>query len=208
MHANQIRRIVSEEINFATPLTAVLTREEIRSLRILESRTRTINEGIDWMVLKDLAIIALKTRVGRRILISLFKTARFLFDLASMPITKISIPMWRKIFEFIESKGVKLPFDPEEVFDFVKYYMPSNLASMGITALIELLDGMTDAEYLEMIGEKEKETKKDPDGKEKDRKSLPDKEASPKPDDEDRVEREPDDLRAVAERRIRVIRGR
>lgn len=204
-----VRNLINEEINRNVRLEMVLSRDEIRALRFVEARAQSLNES-NWDIVKFLGTMALKSKVGRRLLIALLKALRFVVDISHMPFTKIGIPMWNRAIKFLNSKGLNIPFTAEDIWEFSKYLVPSYLGSMLVSEVIEFLQGINDSEYLEMIGEKKKEPKKElPDREGRpDRKGLPDKELTPEPEDEEEMERVIDSPRAMSERRLRVRRHR
>lgn len=204
-----VRRMINEEIDRNVRLDMILSREDIRALKIVEARARSLNES-GWGIVKTLGLMALKSTAGRRLLIALLKALRFVVDIGHMPIEKVGVPMWNAVIKFLKSKGINIPFNADDIWDFAKYVCPSYLASMAVSEAIEFLNDINDSEYLEMIGEKKKEPKKElPDSKDRpDRKELPDKGPPPELSDEEDEEPGIDSPRAVAERRLRVRRHR
>lgn len=129
-----------------------LTLSEISALRAWSSRSSRLSEGG-----AEIAVAAMESRLGRRIMISLLKAVKFLTGIDVLILRHIQAPMWQKARDLVNDKmGINIPISGEEVFDALKWVLPGNYSGMVIDEAIEILSDMSDEEYQDVVKKKKK----------------------------------------------------
>jgi hypothetical protein len=163
------------------------TPSEVSALRAWSSRSSRLSEGG-----AEIAVAAMESRLGRRIMISLLKAVKFLTGIDILILRHIQAPMWQKARDLVNHKmGINIPISGEEVFDAVKWVLPGNYSGMVIDEAIEILSDMSDEEYQDVVKKKKKAEPKAADEEEEEEEEEEGSEEEEEEEDEEEPEPEP-----------------
>jgi hypothetical protein len=149
INESTFRRILREEAarEFAGRSTHSvnigLTLSEVSALRAWRSRSSHLNE-----VYTEIAMAAMQSKYGRRILISLLKAVKFLAGPDILLLRNVHGPLWQKARDLVNDKfGVDIPISGEDVISVLKWIAPGHYTGMIIDEIIDILSDMSDEEF-------------------------------------------------------------
>jgi hypothetical protein len=149
INESTFRRILREEATreFAGRSTRNvnigLTLSEVTALRAWYTRSSHLNE-----VYTEIAVAAMQSKYGRRILISLLKAAKFLAGPDVLLLRNVHGPLWQKARDLVNDQfGVDIPISGEDVINVLKWFAPGHYTGMIIDEIIDILSDMSDEEF-------------------------------------------------------------
>jgi len=202
---SRLRRIIREEArrefsgtrrneNFGLALS------EVSALKAWGARSSHLNEEYT-----EIAVAAMESKYGRRILISLLKAVKFLSGTDVLLLRHVHAPLWQKARDLINDKfGVNIPISGDDIFNVVKWIAPGHYVGIAVDEVIGLLSDMSDEDYQNVVKKKnkpeitDKESDEDVAGGEEE--SEPESRKNPPADNKRPMLPEP-----VDERRIRAL---
>jgi len=150
----RFRQILREEAfrelsgRTSQPREFKLTLSEVRALRSLSTHASRLNE-VDAT---EIAIAAVESKYGRRIIISILKAIKFISGLDVLLIKHMHSPLWQRTRDFIESKfDVNIPFSGDDFFNTLKWITPGHYAGIVIDEAMGILDDMSDEEFVDQV---------------------------------------------------------
>lgn len=134
----------------------VLSSRDVRSFERLDERAKRLDES--WgKVLTWFAVTVLPTEMGLRIVISLLKVISKIFSFPGK-VAKVGWDLWDKAIGHVEEKlGVKIPIDGEQMWEIIRYFVPSEILHMVADEAIEVLEEMGPDEWKDLTKQKAKE---------------------------------------------------